>query len=326
MRSNALSRLGIAVFVGTALLSSGSLLAGQWPDKPVRVIVPFAPGGGTDIQARLLTINFHEKTGQTFIVDNRAGAGGLIGGELTAHADPDGYTLLFSTATLAVNTTLFGKSMRFSAVKDLAPVSWVSSAPLVLVTHPNVPAKTVPELIALAKKRPNFMNGAVNTPGSTSHLSGEMFKQLAKISFVIVPFKGGGPAVGSVVAGETDFLFATAPSSAPFIHNHRLKALAVTTAKRASAFPDLPTMSEFIPGFVTDNWYAMFFPKGTPQDIVAKMNGLVKDALGSPKVKEFYAHEGLDPIGSPPEALTKLMKSEIVKYAKVIKRGNIKVR
>lgn len=326
MEIKALFRFGTALATTTAVLLSVGAHAQIWPDKPVRVIVPFPPGGGTDIQARLLTINFREKTGQTFVIDNRAGAGGLIGGEIAAHSAPDGYTLLFSTATLAVNTTLFGKSMKFSAVKDLAPVSWISSAPLVLVTHPSVPAKSVKELVALAKSRPNFMNGGVNTPGSTSHLSAEMLKQLAHIHFVIVPFRGGGPAVAAVVSGETDFLFATAPSSAPFIRDGRLRALAVTTAKKASTFPDLPTMNEFVPGFVSDNWYAMFFPAGTPQDIIAKMNGLIKEALSADKVKQFYAREGLDPVGSTPEELAKLMNSEIVKYAKVIKQGNIKIQ
>lgn len=291
----------------------------------MRLIVPFSPGGGTDIQARLLGAKMHASTGQTFVIDNRTGAGRLIGAKIAVDSDPDGYTLLFTTATLAVNTTLFGKRMKFSALKDLAPISWVSSAPLVLVAHPSVPVKSVKELIALAQKHPGMIDIAVNTPGSTSHLSGEMLKQMGKIDAVIVPFRGGGPAVRAVMGGEVDMLFATAPSAMPHIRSGRLHALAVTTAKKASAFPDLPTMNSFYPGFESDNWYAMFFPARTPKAMVERMNTEVGKALKASDVQDFYKREGLDPVGSTPEALSALLKREIEKYAAIIKRGHIKM-
>lgn len=326
MSFKAMSRLGAVMFAGTALFCSANLFAENYPDKPVHVIVPFSTGGGTDIQARLITEKLRQSMGQPFVVDNRTGAGGLIGAEIAVESPPDGYTILFTTATIAVNTTLYGKRMKFSATKDLVPVIWVSSAPLVLVVHPSVPAKSVKELVALMKHRPGFMNAGVNTPGSTSHLSAEMFKQMGKLDYVIVPFRGGGPATVAVASGEVDFLFATAPSAMPHIRSGRMRALAVTTAKRASVFPDLPTMSSFYPGFVSDNWYAMFFPKGVSKDKIQKMNAEIGKALKASDVMGFYSREGLDPVAGSPEELASLLKKEIVKYAGVIKRGHIQLR
>jgi tripartite-type tricarboxylate transporter receptor subunit TctC len=309
-----------------ALLTPVSALTQAWPAKPVRIIVPFGPGGGTDIQARVLTAVFHEHTGQSFIVENRAGASGLIGAEIAAGAAPDGYTLLFSTATLTINTTLYGSRMKIDPLKDLEPISWLTSTPLVLVVHPSVPAKSVKELIALAKRRPAFLNSGVNVPGSTSHLSAEMLKQVAGIEAIIVPYKGGGPAITALMSGEIDYLFATGPVASAARKSGRVRALAVTTAKKASAFPDLPTMNTFYPGFESDNWYAMWFAAGTPRDIVAKMNGLIVKSMQNGKVREFMVKEGLDPVGSTPEELAAQMKREIVKYAEVIRKGNIKLQ
>jgi tripartite-type tricarboxylate transporter receptor subunit TctC len=292
----------------------------------VRIIVPFSTGGGTDIQARLLADAFYRSMGQTFIVDNKPGASGLVGAQLAANAPADGYTILFSTATLAINPTLYGKRWTVDPLKEFEPISWVTSAPLVLITHPTVPAKTVPELVALAKKQPDFLNSAINTPGSTSHLAAEMLKQKAGIEVTIVPFKGGGPAVRSVVAGETDYLFATGPSAAPFIRSGQVRALAVTTPKRSSAFPDAPTMNTYYPGFEADNWYAMFFRKGTPREAVEKMNAEIRKALASPQVKQFMAREALDAVGSTPEELTAQIKQEMAKYGDVIRIGQINLR
>jgi tripartite-type tricarboxylate transporter receptor subunit TctC len=261
--------------------------------------------------------------GQTFIVDNKPGASGLVGAQLAANAPADGYTILFSTATLAINPTLYGKRWDVDPLKAFEPVSWITSAPLVLITHPTVPAKTVPELVALAKKQPGFLNSAVNTPGSTSHLAAEMLKQKAGVDVTIVPFKGGGPAVRSVVAGETDYLFATGPSAAPFIRSGQVRALAVTTAKRSSAFPDVPTINTFYPGFEADNWYAMFFRKGTPHEAIDKINAEIRKALATEQVKKFMAHEALDAVGSSPQELTALIKREMAKYGDVIRVGQI---
>jgi tripartite-type tricarboxylate transporter receptor subunit TctC len=297
-----------------------------YPDKPVRIIVPFSTGGGTDIQARLLSDSFSRSTGQQFIVDNRPGASGLIGAQLTKDAPADGYTILFTTATITINPTLYGNRWNVDPLKDLAPVSWITSAPLVLIVHPTVPAHSVKELIAIAQKQPGLLNAGINTPGSTSHLSAEMLKQKTGIDVTLVPFKGGGPAVQSIVAGETDFLFATGPSAAPFIRSGQVRALAVTTPKPSSAFPDLPTMNTIYPGFESDNWYAMFVRTGTPPEVIAKINSQIHEALASPQVQKFMAHEGLDPVGSTPEELTALVKRESAKYAGVIQRGHVALK
>jgi tripartite-type tricarboxylate transporter receptor subunit TctC len=316
----------LAVALSAVLLVPDFAVAQAWPSKPVRIIVPFGPGGGTDIQARVLTTVFHESTGQPFIVENRAGASGLIGAEIAAGAPPDGYTILFSTATLTVNTTLYGARMKTDPVKDLAPISWLTSTPLVLVVHPSVPAHSVTELVAVAKQKPAFLNSGINVPGSTSHLSAEMLKQMAGIEAILVPYKGGGPAITALMSGETDYLFCTGPVASAALKSGRVRALAVTTAKKSSAFPDLPTMNTFYPGFESDNWYAMWFPANTPGDIVAKMNGLIVNALQNGKVRDFMVKEGLDPVGSTPEELGAQMKREIAKYAEVIRKGNIKLQ
>ena len=298
----------------------------EYPEKPVRLIVPFSTGGGTDIQARLLSLKMREDLRQQVLVDNRTGAGGLIGADLVVQSPADGYTVLFTTATIAVNTTLQKQNMNFDALKDLDPVVWVSSAPLVLVVHPSVPAKSVRDLAALSKSTPEGLNMGGNTPGSTSHLSAEMFKQFAKARGETILYKGGGPATLGVATGEIDMLFATAPSSMPHLQAKRLRALAVTTGKPASALPDLPTMDSIYPGFTSDNWYVMFMPAGSPKDAITRVNAAVKKALGAKEVSNFYAKQGLDPIGGSPEEVKALLNREIAKYAKVITEGNIRMR
>jgi len=326
MSINTAARLAVVLTAGAVLFASALVWAQSWPEKPVRIIVPFGPGGGTDIQARVLTTFFHEQTGQTFVIENRTGASGLIGAEIAANSPPDGYTILFSTATLTVNTTLYGSRMKTDPVKDLAPISWLTSTPLVLVSHPSVPAKSVQELVALAKHRPGFLNSGINVPGSTSHLSAEMLKQMADIEAVLVPYKGGGPAITALMSGEIDYLFATGPVASAARNTGRVRLLAVTTAKPASAFPDLPTMNTFYPGFESDNWYAMWFPAGTPKPIVDSMHALIVKALQTERVRAFMVKEGLDPVASTPEELAAQMKREIAKYAEVIRKGNIKLQ
>ncbi len=308
-----------------ALGVSGAANAQSWPEKTVRVIVPFGPGGGTDIQGRLLGKKFYESMGQTFVVDNRVGAAGLIGTELAVKSRADGYTVLFTTASLAVNVTLYKKSLTFDPVKDLAPVSWISSVPLVLVTHPSVPAKSVKDLVALAKKT-GKLNAGNNGAGTTSYLAVEMFKQATGASMVNVSYKGGGPAVIALISGEVDFKFGTALAVAPHVASGKVKAIAVTTAKPAKIYPNLPTMASIYPGFDVDNWYAMFMPAGTPKPIVDKLNAEILKALKASDVLEFMAKEGGEPVGSTPEELAAMFKREIAKYAKVIEAGNIVVQ
>jgi tripartite-type tricarboxylate transporter receptor subunit TctC len=312
----------IAAWTVTPLQSFGQ----QWPEKPVRMLVPFPPGGGTDIQARLLTKVFQQDLGQNFIIDNRTGASGLIAAQLTVDSPSDGYTLLFTSGSISVVTTLYSNRMKFNPFTDLTPVSWLSSTPLVLVVHPSVPAKSVKELIALAKGRPDIFHAAGNTFGSTSHLTGEMLNQYAGLKTTVVTYRGGGPAVIALLSGETDYLFATAPSAMPHIRSGKMRALAVSTPKRASAFPELPTMNSIYPGFESDNWYAMFFPKNTPRPIIDKLNAAIRKALGSAEVKSFMQREALESFGSSPEELTAKFKADVARYAKVIKAANIKAQ
>ena len=308
--------------VAVGVLTAAAAQAQSWPVKPVRVIIPFAPGGGTDIQGRLLGKKFYESMGQTFVVENRTGAAGLIGAEVAARSPADGYTILFTTASLAVNVSLY-KKIAFDPLKDLQPVSWISSVPLVLVVHPSVPVKSPKELVALAKREKGKMNAAHNGSGTTSHLSIEMLKQFAGVDVTPIPYKGGGPAIASLVSGETDFSFATALAAQPHIKGGRIKALAVTTAKRSGAFPDLPTMASLYPGFESDNWYAMFYPTGTPKEIVAKLNAEIVKALKANDLRDFIVQEGGDPVGSSPGELDAYFKREVTKYAKIIRAGNI---
>jgi tripartite-type tricarboxylate transporter receptor subunit TctC len=299
--------------------------AQQWPEKAVRMLVPFPPGGGTDIQARLLSNAFQKSMGQNFIVDNRTGASGLIATQLVVDSAPDGYTLLFTSASLSVVVTLFAKRIKFDVQSDLAPVSWISSTPLVLSLHPSVPAKSVKELVALAKRAPGGMNAAGNAAGSTAHLTAEMLNQVTGVKSTVLTYRGGGPAVLALLSGEADYLFATAPSIMPHLKTGKAKALAVTTPKRSSALPALPTMNSIYPGFESDNWYAMFYPKGTPRTIVDKLNAEIRKALDTPEVRAFLPNEALDPVASSPEELSALLQREIPKYAKVIRTANIRV-
>jgi len=300
-------------------------VAQQWPDKTVRILVPFPPGGGTDIQARLLSTAFQKSMGQNFIIDNRTGAGGLIAGQLAVDSPPDGNTILFTSGSISVVVAPYTKRMKFNVHTDLAPISWISSTPLVLSLHPSVPAKSVKELVALAKRTPGNMNAGGNTAGSTAHLTGEMLNQVAGIKSTVLTYRGGGPAVLALISGEIDYIFATAPSIMPHLNSGKAKALAVTTPKPSSALPHLPTMNSIYPGFESDNWYAMFYPRGTPRPIVDKLNAEIRKALDTPEIKAFMPREALDPVASSPEELSALLKREIEKYARVIRLANIQI-
>jgi len=307
-----------------ALLMPCAGLAQGWPAKPVRVVVPFGPGGGATIQARLIADNLRQTMGATFVIDNRPGAGGLIGAQIVAESPPDGYTFLFTTSTLAVNATLLADALRFDPRRDLAPVSLVSSGPLVLCIHPSIPARSVAELIALAKRHPGKLGGGVNEIGSTGHLAVEMLNQLAGIDTTIVPYKGGGPALLGLMTGDVALLFVVAPVAMSQLQAGRIRGLAVTTPRPASGFPDLPPINRTVPGLETDVWYATFFPRGTPAEIVARMSSETRKVLGADSVQAFYRREGTDAVGSAPEALREHFDREIAKYAKVIRTANIK--
>jgi len=306
-----------------ALGSSATAVAQTWPAKPVRVVIAFAPGGGTDIMGRLLSKKFSESMGQSFVPENRAGAGGLVAAELTAKAPPDGYLLMVSTASLSVNVNLH-KKLAFDPIRDLAPVSWLASVPLMLVVHPSVPVRNPRELVALAKKRPGQLNAGSNGTGTTSHLAIEMLNQSAGIKTTHIPYKGGGPAQIALIAGEVDYRFSSVLSGIVHIRTGKQRPLAVTTAKRSFLLPEVPPLSAFYPDTECDQWYAMFVPAGTPREIVAKLHGEIVKALGAPDVKDFMAKDGAEAVGSTPEELSAFFRKEMAKYAKVIAAANVK--
>lgn len=316
----------LATVAALAVAAPSPTAAQQWPEKPVRILVPFPPGGGTDIQARLLATAFQKSTGQNFVIDNRTGASGIIATQLATDAPPDGGTILFTSGSISVVVTLHASNIKFNVHTDLVPVSWISSTPLVLSLHPSVPARSVNELAALVKSRPGLVHAGGNSAGSTAHLTAEMFNQVTGTKTTVVTYRGGGPAVIALISGEIGYIFATAPSIMPHLKSGKARALAVTTPKRSSALPDLPTMNTFFPDFESDNWYAMFFPKGTPKAVVDRLNAEIRKALDTPEVKAFYPREALDPVASTPEELATLLKREIDKYAKVIKFANIRVQ
>jgi tripartite-type tricarboxylate transporter receptor subunit TctC len=307
----------IIIMAAAALAFAPGAGAQAWPAKPVRIVMPFAPGGGADTMGRLFAKRFTETFGQTFIAENRPGAGGLIGAEIVAHAAPDGYNILVTTASLSVNVNLHRK-LAFDPTRDLAPVSLLTSVPLMLVVHPSVPAHTPQELVALAKKRPGGMNAGTNGAGTTSHLAIEMLKQATGIEVTHIHYKGGGPAQVGMLSGEVDFRFTSVLTGIPHVRNGRIRALAVTTPKRSSILPQLPTLSSIYPGVECDQWYAMFITAGVPKEIISRVNAETVKGLALPDVREYLIRDGAEPVGSTPEELAAFFRREVAKYAKII--------
>jgi len=312
-----MSRTAGVVAITAALTLAPDAAAQAWPARPVRIVMPFSPGGGADIMGRLLARRFTETLGQTFVAENRPGAGGLIGAEIVAKSPPDGYNILVTTASLSVNVNLH-KKLAFDPVRELAPVSLLTSVPLVLVVHPSVPARSLRELVALAKKRPDALNAGTNGAGTTSHLAVEMLKQAAGIEVTHIHYKGGGPAMIATLAGETDFRFTSVLTSIPHIRNGRIRPLAVTTAKRSSILPALPTLVSTYPGVECDQWYAMFVPAGVAKEIIARLHAETVKALALPEVRDYLIKDGAEPVGSTPEELGAFFRREVAKYAKII--------
>jgi tripartite-type tricarboxylate transporter receptor subunit TctC len=321
-RSTAAPKLAVMA-AALSLAQPLDALAQAWPQKQVRIVIAFAPGGGTDIAGRMLAKKFGETMGQNFVPDNRAGAGGLVGAELVAKSPPDGYNILMTTASLSVNVNLH-KKIAFDPIKDLAPVSWIASVPLMLFVHASVPVKTVQEFVALAKKRPEGLNAGSNGSGTTSHLAIEMLKQATGIKVVHIPYKGGGPAQIALLSGEVDFRFGSIFASMHHIRAGRFRPLAVTTAKRSSLMPELPTMASIYPGIECDQWYAMFVPAGTPPAVIAKLNTEAVKAVHSPDMRDHFVRDGADVVGSTPEELGAMFTREVARYKKVIEAANVK--
>ncbi|MBI2296820.1 MAG: tripartite tricarboxylate transporter substrate binding protein [Betaproteobacteria bacterium] len=308
----------VAASAGDGLAQAG------YPNRPVRVVVPSSPGGGTDILTRQLTSGLSQRLGQQVIVDNRPGAGSIIGNELVARATPDGYTLLMGISTLAILPAT-KKKLPYDALKDLAPVTQVISAPNILVVHPSLPPKSVKELIAFARKRPNEINYASAGAGTNPHLTMELFLTMTNVKMVHIPYKGLGPALVDLLAGHVVAATATMLSGLPHVRSGRLRGLATTGAKRSSALPDLPTIAEAgVPGYEATQWYGMFAPAGTPPEIIAKLHEAMTAVLRSPAVSQKLAADGADAVANTPEEFARVMRAETEKWAKVARAAGIK--
>jgi len=312
-----------AVLAALCAMSGAVHAADTYPSRPIRMIVAYPPGGGTDQVGRVMADQLTATLGQNVVVDNRGGATGNIGTELAARAVPDGYTLLMgNVAPNAVNVSLF-KKLGFDPVKDFAPVSLVAITPNILVAHPSIPVKTIKELIAYAKAKTGTLNFPSAGVGSSSHLAGELLKSLAGISMVHVPFKGGGPALIAVIAGEVQIMFATMPAAMPHVKSGKVKPVAVTTGKRSQAMPELPTIAESgVKGYDASTWYGLLAPARTPQAIITRLHGDTVKILAGP-TRQRLEVQGFEPEGGTPAEFTAYIKSEIIKWAKVIKDAGI---
>jgi tripartite-type tricarboxylate transporter receptor subunit TctC len=319
------ARLLLSAVTVLAMAGSGLVAAqGAYPARPVRLIVPFPPGGGTDITARAVGLKLTESFGQPVIVDNRPGANGTIGVDITAKSAPDGYTITMISSSHAVNVGLYPK-LPYDLLKDLAPVTQATSQPYAMVIYPGVPAKTVKEFIAYAKAKPGTVNYGSSGTGGISHLGGAWFAQLAGIDMVHIPYKGGAPATLDMIAGRNHMQLGTFLLTGAHIKAGRLRVLAVTTPKRWHGTPDLPTVQEAgVPGFAITQWYGMLAPAKTPPALVARLNKEIARVLHLPDVKDKLAADGADAVGSPPAAFGAHIKSEVVKYAKIVKQVGLK--
>ena len=299
--------------------------AQQYPARPIRFVLGFAPGGASDTMARVVATRLSENLGQPVVIDNRAGAGGNIAAEIVARSAPDGYTMLLgNNGILAVNVSLYPK-LAFDPVKDFSPVVLIASQPNILVVHPAVTANSVKDLVALAKSKAGKLNYASPGNGTTGHLAGELFKRMVDIEYAIIPFKGGGPTALALISGECQFSFATALSVQPHIKSGKLRALAVTTARRSPGFPDLPTVAEAgVPGFDAITWHGVVVPARTPQPVIARLNGEFNKLLQTADMRERLMALGSDIIGGEPKQLTEFMRVEIPRWAKVIKESGAK--
>jgi len=297
--------------------------AQTYPARPVRIIVGLAPGGGTDIVARLIAQWLTERLGQSFVVENRPGANGNIATEAVANASADGYTLLAVSPGAAINTWLYDK-LGFDFLRDIAPVAGIIRVANVMVVNPSFPVKTLPEFIAYAKANPDRINMASSGNGSSNHLSGELFKMMTSITMVHVPYRGAAPALTDVIAGQVQVIFSAITSTVEYIKADKVRALAVTSAERAEALPDIPAVAEFVPGYEASNWWGIAAPKATPAETVAKLNREINAAFADPKIKARLADLGGTPLAGPPAEFGRLIANETEKWGKVIRAAGIK--
>jgi len=314
------------VAAAAAFGSWGSALAQTYPVRTVRVIVPFPPGGAIDALGRILAQKMSEQWGQPFIVENRAGASGIIGTEIGAKAASDGHTLTMgAVSTHAINVALH-KKLPYDPVKDFSPVAFVAVVPNLLVVNPALAVRSAGDLIALARQKPGTLSYASAGAGTTLHLSGELLKSMARIDIVHVPYKGSGPAVTDVIAGQVPIMFDSITSSLPHVKAGKLRALGITSATRSSALPEVPTIAESgLPGYEMNPWFALFAPAGTPQPVITKLNAEVARIVALPDVKERLSAIGAEPMGGAPERLGATMRADVAKWTKVIRDTGITV-
>ncbi len=314
------------LFIGAVLtLASATAFAQAYPSKPIRLISPFAPGGGADITSRAIAPRLSAALGQQIIVDNRGGAGGMVGVDLAAKAPADGYTIVLGTiGNIAINPSLYSK-MPYDPQKDLVSIGQVANALNVLVVHPSLPAKTVKEFIAVAKQNPGQLNFGSSGPGATDHLAGEVFNVMAGVKMVHIPYKGGAPAMLDLIGGQVQLVFSTVATAVGAIQANRIRALAMTGNQRYERMPQIPTIAEAgLKGFEVNNWYGFFAPAGTPREIVMRIHSVTAKALAMTDVKTRLLDAGIIATSSTPEAFTGYIQAETQKWAKVIKSANIK--
>jgi tripartite-type tricarboxylate transporter receptor subunit TctC len=312
--------IGIAL----ALLSTAAL-AQDWPVKPVRFLVPYPPGGGTDVIARIMQQRMTEALGQTIVIENRGGAGGAVGTEAAARSAPDGYTFLFTLSSHTINPLLY--KLNYDVERDFVPVSLIVSVPQLIAANPGSPIKSMQELVAAAKAAPGKLSFASVGNGTPSHIAGELLKLKTGIDIQHVPYKGGGPAVTDAIAGQVPLIFVTAPAALSHVKAGRLRALAVTTIKRSPGAPDIPTVAEALnlPDYEVDSWYALFAPAKTPQPIVVRMQKEVARVVQMPEIRQKLIEQGGDPVGGTAEELDRVVKTELKKWTEVIQAAKIKL-
>ena len=320
------NKKGLKFLIAATTLWAGMALAqsGSYPNKPIKFIVPYPPGGGTDVIARIVQEPLSSNLGQQVIIENRGGAGGSIGSEAAARSPADGYTVLFTLSSHTINPAIYPK-LTFNTEKDFLPVVTIASLPQILVANPDFPAKNVKDVIDMAKAKPGTVAYASVGNGSPGHLAGAMMAGGANVKMTHIPYRGGGPAVTDVMGGQVPLLWVSIPAAANFVKAGKLKALAVSTTKRSAVFPDVPTMIESgFKDFEVDSWYAMFVPANTPKAAVDRLNAAANKVLASPEVKEKLLNQGAEAVGGSPEALGRVVKAELVKWDKVVKENGIK--
>ena len=309
---------GLLLLALAASLPAAQAQTGKWPDKPVRMVVPFAPGGGTDIIARIIAPRLSQEFGQQFIVDNRGGAGGVIGTEIVVRADPDGYTVSLVASSYATAPVLY--KLPYDPIKGIAPISMTDTGPFILAVTPSVKATNVKEFIALARAKPGSLNYGSSGTGGTLHLAGELFGQMTGTDSVHVPYKGTGPAVIDLMGGQIQFIFANGPSVLPYVKAGKLRAIAVTTQRRSPLVPNLPTVSASVPGYLAITWHGMLAPAGTPKAIVSRLNQALAHVLKQPNLQEVLHSQGLEPTHSTPEEFARMIAEDIARWSKVVKK------